>query len=57
MEDAFEVFGERRNERLATISVTHLYDLRKQPVSTPPPGLDQDPARHHCHRRTAGAGI
>jgi transposase InsO family protein len=30
MERAFEVFGERRYERLATISVAHLYNLRKR---------------------------
>jgi len=30
MERAFEVFGERGYERLATISVAHLYNLRKR---------------------------
>ena len=30
MERAFEVFGERSYERLATISVAHLYNLRKR---------------------------
>ena len=30
MERAFEVFGEPRYERLATISVAHLYNLRKR---------------------------
>ena len=30
MERAFELFGERRYERLATISVAHLYNLRKR---------------------------
>ena len=30
MERAFEVFGEHRYERLATISVAHLYNLRKR---------------------------
>ena len=30
MERALEVFGERRYERLATISVAHLYNLRKR---------------------------
>ena len=30
MERAFKVFGERRYERLATISVAHLYNLRKR---------------------------
>ena len=30
MERAFEVFGESRYERLATISVAHLYNLRKR---------------------------
>jgi transposase InsO family protein len=30
MERAFEVFGERRYQRLATISVAHLYNLRKR---------------------------
>ena len=30
MERAFEIFGERRYERLATISVAHLYNLRQR---------------------------
>ena len=30
MERAYEVFGERRYQRLATISVGHLYNLRKR---------------------------
>ena len=30
MERAFEVFGEHRYERLATISVAHIYNLRKR---------------------------
>ena len=30
MERAFEVFGERRYQRLATVSVAHLYNLRKR---------------------------
>jgi len=30
MERAFEVFGERRYQRLASISVAHLYNLRKR---------------------------
>jgi hypothetical protein len=30
MERAFEVFGERGYERLATISVAHLYNLRER---------------------------
>ena len=55
MERAFEVFSERGYERLATISVAHLYNLRKpHRLPAPPTGLDQDPARHHCHRRAPG---
>src|ERR1700674_1735044 len=56
MERAYGVFGAARYERLAY----HLGGASVQPapaerLSAPAPGVDQDPAGHHCHRRTASA--
>jgi hypothetical protein len=47
MERAFELFGEVRYERLAGISVAHLYNLRQRE------GYHQDPAGEHRHWRAA----
>lgn len=53
MERAYSVFGDARYERLAAISVAHLYNLRSPSrLSAPPPGLDQDAAGDDPHRRT-----
>ncbi|MGH8672581.1 MAG: hypothetical protein ACREUA_11210 [Burkholderiales bacterium] len=52
MERAFEVFDDARYQRLATISVAHLYNLRQRTgYLREASGLDQDPAGEHPDRR------
>ena len=54
MERAYHTFDDARYERLSTISVAHLYNLRKRTgYQRRRQHLDQDPARHLRHRPTA----
>ena len=56
MERACHVFGDRRYERLARISVAHLYNLRgRDTVPAHASALDQDAAHRHAHRPTPRA--
>ena len=52
LQRAFHRFGQASYERLATISVSHLYNLRAKPALPTAPGplqQDPDPAQQHRH--------
>ena len=54
MERACALFGEARYQRLAAISVAHLYNLREaRRLSARASGLDQDSASERAHRGAA----